>query len=479
MMKKFNPDYPISFEPSPIVVIPKETSRSLSQTVGWGKQLINLDELWKIGRGKGVVIGVIDTLDAFLHTDLVGRNPEALRFNATGIPVTNPNWHGSHCAGIAAAEDNGHGTVGYAPESLLASIRNMLDEGNGKMMWGVDALRWFRELDLGAINPEWKDYRKVASCSWGAPQPFKPLEDEIDLCDRAGVIVCAAAGNDPRQKTWPAEYKKVLTVGSIGKALNRSNFSGPFADVVFPGEEIISTVGEDDLAAMWGSSMSTPGVAGFVAALISGYPELETAAQVEAFVKERATGLKNDSSPAAGAGVPLAVDYQSPPAGEEPDPDPEPEPDPEQPERAYARTLYLRLENEAGWIMPWRRQSDERFTLLKVHRAHIKIQTKLDVDKAHSLMRSIFDVFFTNKSLFMPDSYDGWDALHWTCVFLLRRYLSPYTVLVNMEGVQDGKTIFFNEYIGHNVSKSAEVLSDAIRVDVMSKEVFEIVTEEK
>lgn len=479
-MKNFNPDYPISFEPSPVVIIPPGEARSLGQLIGWGQKTINTDELWKIGKGEGVVIGVIDTLDAFLHSDLKNRNPEKLRYNATGVPVKDPNWHGSHCAGIAAAEDNGIGRVGYAPQALLASIRNMLDNGSGKMEWGVEALRWFRELDLGKINPDWANYRKVASCSWGAPFPYKPLEEEIDKCDAAGVIVCAAAGNDPNKESYPGKYKKVLTVGSIGKALKRSSFSGPFADFVFPGEEIISCVGEDDLAAMWGTSMACPGVAGFVSCLISGYPELKTAAQVEQFIKENATRLKNDESEAAGAGVPLAEDFQEGPGEEKPEPPkpepPKPEPpQPEEPGRTVSRSLYLRLDHSGRWKMPWRRPSDNKFSVLTIERVHIKIQTKADIDDAHALMESILDTFFRNKSLYVPDSYDAWDALYWTIVFLMRRNLAPYNLIISATARDDKGSVFFTDYTGHGTAKSA-FTDKELRVDPMSALVFKQVT---
>ena len=68
--------------------------------------------------GAGVTVGIIDGLADALHFDL----NIAVQVVATGGSYVFADAHGSHVAGIVAAQLNGFGTVGVAPSATIISL---------------------------------------------------------------------------------------------------------------------------------------------------------------------------------------------------------------------------------------------------------------------------------------------------------------------------------------------------------------------
>ena len=97
----------------------------------WDMRQIHTPEAHAItGGSPSVVVGVIDTgLDA-THPDLDGNVDAANSVSCVGgVPNQNPaawdddSGHGTHVAGVIAAESNGIGIVGVAPNVRLAAIK--------------------------------------------------------------------------------------------------------------------------------------------------------------------------------------------------------------------------------------------------------------------------------------------------------------------------------------------------------------------
>lgn len=60
------------------------------------------------------------------------------------------NRHGTHLAGIIAAENNGIGVVGVAPEAKLYALKALDSEGSGYL--SDEAIEWSMENDIQIIS---------------------------------------------------------------------------------------------------------------------------------------------------------------------------------------------------------------------------------------------------------------------------------------------------------------------------------------
>ncbi|MBD2196308.1 MULTISPECIES: S8 family serine peptidase [Calothrix] len=172
---------------------------------------IAVEKAWDITRGvRSVVVAVVDDSFDLNHPDFQGSGkivaPRDLKENDfLPLPDEEETSHGTACAGIAVAEENGKGIVGVAPGCALMPIRTtgFLDDESIE-----DIFNW--AIDKGA---------SVISCSWGASAVYFPLSmRQRAAITRAatkgrngkGCVILFAAGNANRpidgtifERNWP------------------------------------------------------------------------------------------------------------------------------------------------------------------------------------------------------------------------------------------------------------------------------------
>jgi subtilisin family serine protease len=112
------------------------------------------------GGSPAVLVGDLDTGVDFRHPDLV---PNLDFMNSVscegGVPNQAPaawdddNGHGTHTAGIIAADDNGFGIVGVAPNVRLAAVDTADAEGFFFPEAVVCAFMWAHRFDVA--NNSW------------------------------------------------------------------------------------------------------------------------------------------------------------------------------------------------------------------------------------------------------------------------------------------------------------------------------------
>ncbi|MGM0846168.1 MAG: S8 family peptidase [Bacillota bacterium] len=232
-----------------------------------GVDLIQAPKLWKSAKGKGIKIAVLDTGCDLNHEDLQGRIVGTRNFtNDDGgneENVTDYNGHGTHVAGTIAANENGSGVVGVAPEASLLIVKVLAGEqGSGRYDWIVDGIQY--SIDQGV---------DIISMSLGGPADYPPLHELIKQAVAKNISVVCAAGNegdenaDTDEFSYPACYNEVISVGAIDFERNSSYFtnSNNEVDLVAPGEKILSTIPGGKFAAFSGTSMSAPHVSGALA----------------------------------------------------------------------------------------------------------------------------------------------------------------------------------------------------------------------
>ena len=209
----------------------------------WGVEHIGAGFVHSAGNtGQGIKVGIIDTGIDYTHPDLDSRYAGGYDFFNNDADPFDDNGHGTHVAGIIAAEMNNPpaGVVGVAPGASLYSYKVLGADGSGDYSAMIAALE--RATLVDHVN--------VINMSLGGTDASTALQDAVASAYSAGVIMVAAAGNvDPYSGqacpvVFPAAYDQVFATTFTGpdNALTGYSCTGPQVDFAAPGDLINSTV---------------------------------------------------------------------------------------------------------------------------------------------------------------------------------------------------------------------------------------------
>jgi subtilisin len=232
---------------------------STSQSLEWGVDRVDAEVAHANGEtGSGADVAVLDTGIDSDHPDLQGNLGAGKAYatcNGCNESWDDDNDHGTHCAGIAGAIDNGEGVVGVAPGATLHAVKVLDSRGSGS----------FSDIAAGieyVADQGWD----VASMSLGGSSGSSALKDAVQYAQSKGVLLVAAAGNSGPCSDcvgYPAAYSEVIAVSSTASDDSLSSFSstGSEVEVAAPGSDIRSTIpgGYDTFS---GTSMACPHVSG-------------------------------------------------------------------------------------------------------------------------------------------------------------------------------------------------------------------------
>jgi subtilisin family serine protease len=239
----------------------------LSETVDWGLTLLRVPEQWRLTRGAGVRVAVLDTGIEASHPDLLGAIDQVRDFTAAGrspgsAVAADRVGHGTHTAGVIGARRNDRGVVGVAPECRLLIGKVLGDDGAGADDAVAAGIDW-------AVAAE----ADVLSLSLGSPSPSNAIAAAVARAVAAGRFVVCAAGNEGRDRSvnYPARLDDVVAVGAVDRRGQLAEFSsrGPEVDVCAPGQDILSTYLNAGYARLSGTSMAAPFVAGLAALVLA------------------------------------------------------------------------------------------------------------------------------------------------------------------------------------------------------------------
>lgn len=250
-----------------MVKLVKFSVKTLLQNLGdeqmdYGVQMSGANLEWHESMGEGIKIGIIDSGVDLHHPDLVGRVKKCINFTSPDRDdVTDENGHGTHVAGIMAANKNGSGIVGVAPQASLYMAKAFGKNGMASDEAVAQSLNW---LILNKVN--------IINMSFSSNNV--PLyHNEIKKAYNKGIIVVCAAGNNGnvrnRQLGFPARYPETISVASVDMNGKVSTFSSKNvnADIAAAGFEILSCYPGGRYAKFSGTSMAAPIISGAAAIL--------------------------------------------------------------------------------------------------------------------------------------------------------------------------------------------------------------------
>lgn len=254
----------------------------------WGQYKIAADKVWAKGfHGQGVKVGVVDTNVDATHPQISPRLKDLHSFISSGIDPNNPSPHGTHVAGIIAADSTTGAMRGVASQAEIYAAPFLGDDGTGDLGDGIAAMQYVADQGVKIIN-----------ASWGGSTCIPTLQKAFNQLSQQGVLLVVAAGNGDSYGNpidldinpfYPAAFglSNEITVAAttpLDMLTSWSNNGFKTVHLGAPGSNIVSTVptkyDSSGYHSLQGTSMAAPFVAGAAALLMSAQPTA-TAAQVK------------------------------------------------------------------------------------------------------------------------------------------------------------------------------------------------------
>ena len=230
---------------------------------------IDAPEAWALHTGsEAVVVAVLDNGIDYDHPDLVntlwtntaeeaglpGIDDDANGYVDdiygidSGQADTDPigfHWHGTHVAGIIAAEsDNGIGVAGIDWNGKVITVKLAASDGFFYTDSEIEGYEYIVDLKERGVNIV------AANASFGSLYYDSAARDGVAMLGEAGIILVAAAGNDnadnDQEPHYPASYDldNILSVAATDcndNLADFSNFGLVSTDLGAPGVSVLST----------------------------------------------------------------------------------------------------------------------------------------------------------------------------------------------------------------------------------------------
>ncbi len=281
----------------------------------WGLVRTNASKAWEVSQGsKDIIVAVIDTGADVNHRDIHenlwvnagesgrdknGNDKASNRVDddgngfvddvhgwnfVTNTPnVADTHGHGTHIAGIIGARGgNNFGISGLAPRVSLMVLK-YYDPNTNNLENTIRAIRYAVKMKANIIN-----------YSGGGVEYAEKEFAAVKEAEAHGVLFVSAAGNERSNSDetgkhyYPADYDlsniiSVTAINTESQVLASSNYGVRTVDIAAPGENIYSTLPNNQFGLMTGTSQATAFVTGVAALVMSNNREF-SAAEVKKYI---------------------------------------------------------------------------------------------------------------------------------------------------------------------------------------------------
>ena len=292
-----------------VPLAPKIALSTIDPDIQWNLIDVGADKAWNYTQGRSnIVVAVIDSGIDFTHPDLTNQswgNDDEIPDNgidddSNGYVDDINGWdfrdndkdpspghpHGTFVAGLIAADDDNHISVGIAPNIRLMALR-FLDNQN--RFGGGDWDMFIETVDYAVDNKA--DIIQLSIQADGVPP--ESFHTAIKRAYNSGVVIVSVTGNFEDDVTYPGKYPEVIAVSATTKEREIASFSsmGEENELCAPGNNVTSiypTTWTPQIGS--GTSFAAPLVSGAIALMLSLNNTL-TVATIRTILHETCTDL--------------------------------------------------------------------------------------------------------------------------------------------------------------------------------------------
>jgi subtilisin family serine protease len=262
-----------------------------------------ISDAWKccnFNSNQEIIVAVIDTGVDINHPDIVNNlyknadgNIIGIRYNrgSSDYLIDDDNGHGTHVAGIIAAETgNNIGISGISKNNKIKIMPIKVINNYSNETYGYN-------IDI-ALGIDWavSNGAHIINLSLGGDEKSYHIHKSINNAFDKGCIIVSAAGNVEGFVEFPAAYANTICVGAVDQYDDKASFSnwkisrdypqkpeGHYGvDIMAPGVSLVSTYDnttitkkkgiDDSYLTLSGTSMSTPMISGIIALFLQQNP---------------------------------------------------------------------------------------------------------------------------------------------------------------------------------------------------------------
>ncbi|MDE2371272.1 MAG: S8 family serine peptidase [Burkholderiales bacterium] len=247
----------------------------------WHLAKIGAPSAWDSTQGAGVTIGICDTGVLPTHPDLAANLVPGWNFVTNSSDTSDVYGHGTAVAGTAAATiNNGIGISGVAGTAKIMPL--VVTDSTGLAYYSTLATCVTYAADHGV---------RVANVSFDSVYSSAAVQSAGSYLKSKNGLLIVGAGNKGTLISAPA-LTSMIPVSATDSSDTITSWSsyGPYVALSAPGLGIYTTTSSGGYASWWGTSFSSPIVAGVAAMMMSVNPALPNT-QIESLLYSTAVDL--------------------------------------------------------------------------------------------------------------------------------------------------------------------------------------------